>query len=256
MKNPRNQLNLHSLLLSVINQSGETEMNYDNEMPDFSKYSIGELEDIVSHIDKIKYPDRFSIAIEILEKKKSEAAESGENENNELGFVEKYFEHLKWTIGIYHIFFASWAAFLFFRLIQSDIKNLLYTLPLILLLVTSITGSILLFSHKKNSYNFLIAAQIPQIVILQLNGFVYYLLIGQWILIKLSGIISFSIEVGLWDIKYAFVWGNANNTNFLLGINLLPIILINILLKMEKIEKTSSSSSYEATSEISGTEDI
>jgi hypothetical protein len=159
--------------------------------------------------------------------------------NANQSFVEKYFEHLKWTMVIYHIFFALWATFLFLQAILPSINKLVFALPLIFFIITSISGSIRLFKGKDNAYNYLIAAQIPQTIVLQLNGFIYYLLVGQWIILRLGGNTLLGIDFGLLDAKYMFLFGNANEINFLFGINILPVIVIAILLKMERIEEIS-----------------
>ena len=168
-----------------------------------------------------------------------------ENTNTKQSFVEKYFEHLKWTMIIYHIFFALWATFLFLQAILPAINKLVFALPLIFFIITSISGSILLFKRKNNAYNYLIAAQIPQTIVLQLNGFIYYLLVGQWIILRLGGNTLLGIDFGLLDAKYMFLFGNANEINFLFGINILPIIVIAILLKMESIEEISEDENNE-----------
>ena len=168
-----------------------------------------------------------------------------ENTNTKQSFVEKYFEHLKWTMIIYHIFFALWATFLFLQAILPAINKLVFALPLIFFIITSISGSILLFKRKNNAYNYLIAAQMPQTIVLQLNGFIYYLLVGQWIILRLGGNTLLGIDFGLLDAKYMFLFGNANEINFLFGINILPIIVIAILLKMESIEEISEDENNE-----------
>ncbi len=160
-----------------------------------------------------------------------------QNSNARKGFVERHYEPLKWTISVYHVFFALWAAFLFLKSILPAINMLVFAIPLIFFIATSAIGSYRLLKNKTNAYNYLIAAQIPQVIILQLNGFVYFLLIGQWIILRIGGGQLFGINFGLLDAKYSLLFGNAKEIGFLFGINILPIILILILLKMEEIEE-------------------
>jgi len=60
-----------------------------------------------------------------------------QNINFKKGFVKKYFEHLKWTIGVYHIFFAIWATFILFQALLPAINNLIFSIPIIVFIVTS-----------------------------------------------------------------------------------------------------------------------
>jgi len=160
-----------------------------------------------------------------------------QNSNARKGFVEKHYESLKWTISVYHFFFALWATFVFLKSILPAINLLALALPLIIFILASVIGSYRLLKNKKNAYNYLIAAQIPQVIILQLNGFVYFLLIGQWIILRIGGGQLFGFDFGLLDAKYTILFGSADQISFLFGINILPIILILILLKMEEIEE-------------------
>ena len=160
-----------------------------------------------------------------------------ENSNIRKGFVTKHYEPLKWTISIYHLFFALWATVSFLKSILPAINMLIFTIPVIFFIVTSTIGSYRLLKNKSNAYNYLIAAQIPQVIILELNGFVYFLLIGQWIILRIGGGQFLGITFGLLDAKYSLMFGNAHESGFLFGINILPIILIFILLKMEEIEE-------------------
>jgi hypothetical protein len=162
---------------------------------------------------------------------------SFQNSNARKGFIEKHYEPLKWTITIYHLFFALWAAFLFLKSILPSINMLAFAIPLIFFIVASSIGGYRLLKNKTNSYNYLIAAQIPQVIILQLNGFVYFLLIGQWTILRIGEGQFIGIDFGLLDAKYSLLFGSAKEIGFLFGINILPIILIFILLKMEEIEE-------------------
>ena len=160
-----------------------------------------------------------------------------ENSIARKGFVTKHYEHLRWTISVYHLFFALWATFIFLKSILPAINMLVFAIPLIFFIVSSTVGSYRLLKNKPNAYNYLIAAQIPQVIILQFNGFIYFLLIGQWIILRIGGGQLFGITFGLLDAKYSLLFGNANEIGFLFGVNILPIILILILLKMEEIEE-------------------
>jgi hypothetical protein len=162
---------------------------------------------------------------------------SYQNSNARKGYVERHYEPLKWAISFYHFFFALWATFIFLKSILPAINLLALAIPLIFFIVTSTVGSYRLLKDKKNAYNYLIAAQIPQVIILQLNGFAYFLLIGQWIILRIGGGQLFGVNFGLLDAKYTILFGNAKEIGFLFGINILPIILIFILLKMEEIEE-------------------
>ena len=167
---------------------------------------------------------------------------SFENTNGRKGFVERHYYHLKWSISLYHLFFALWATLIFLQSVLPAINKLIFAIPLIAFTVCSITGSYQLLKNKPNAYNYLIAAQVPQVIILQFNGMVYFLLIGQWIILKISGFFNIGFFFGIFDAKYTFLFGNANDIGFLFGINILPIILIFILLKMEEIEERMSKS--------------
>ena len=157
------------------------------------------------------------------------------------GFFERHFEGLKWSITVYHLFFALWATYIFLTGVLPAINNLIFFIPLLLFVATSIAGSYRLLKNKSNSYNYLIAAQLPQTIILQLNGFIYFLLIGQWIILRIGGGQLLGFNLGFLDAKYTFLFASANQVGFLFGINILPIILIIILLKMEEIEENINS---------------
>lgn len=46
-----------------------------DEMPDYSRYTLEQLYDVYHHIDRERYPDRFSIVVQEIEKRKTEANE-------------------------------------------------------------------------------------------------------------------------------------------------------------------------------------
>jgi hypothetical protein len=151
-------------------------------------------------------------------------------------FVEKNYDSLKWGISIYHLFFSLWATYKLFQILLQVPNDVLYTIPVIIFIVTSTLGGILLLKGKSNAYNYLIAAQIPQVIVFQLNTFVYFLLIGQWIILRVGGPGFFGINFGILEVKYACTFLQVKQ-NFLIGINLVPLILIFILLKMEEMEQ-------------------
>lgn len=170
---------------------------------------------------------------------------SFENINRGRGFVEKYYDHLKWSISFYHLFFALWGTLFFLQSVLPAISKLIYTIPLLAFIIASIVGGYRLLMNKPNAYNYLIAAQVPQVIVLQFNGMIYFLLIGQWIIFKISGFFHIGLFFGLFDAKYAFLFGNPEEISFLLGINILPIILIFILLKMEEVKENRISEDKE-----------
>jgi len=151
------------------------------------------------------------------------------------GFVEKKLESLKWFISVYHIFFAIWAIYNLLKVILPSISNLIYTIPLIIFIVSCVIGSLSLLKGRSNAYNILIIVQILQVIVLQLNGFVYFLLIGQWVIFRIGSPQLFGIDFGILNAKYAFTFISAKE-DFLFGINIIPIILIFILLKLWEIE--------------------
>ena len=46
------------------------------------------------------------------------------------GFVEKNYESLKWSIGVYHIFFALWATYTLLQAVLPAINNLIFAIPI------------------------------------------------------------------------------------------------------------------------------
>jgi hypothetical protein len=140
---------------------------------------------------------------------------SFQNSNARKGFIEKHYEPLKWTISVYHFFFALWATFIFLKSILPAINLLALAIPLIIFILASAIGSYRLLMNKKNAYNFLIAAQIPQVIILQLNGFVYYLLIGQRIILRIGAGQLLGFDFGLLDAKYTILFGSPEQIGFL-----------------------------------------
>jgi uncharacterized membrane protein YjgN (DUF898 family) len=42
-----------------------------DEMPDYSKYTLDQLYDVYDHVDREKYPDRFNIIVQEIDKRKS-----------------------------------------------------------------------------------------------------------------------------------------------------------------------------------------
>ena len=150
-------------------------------------------------------------------------------------FKIKYYHNLKWAISVYHLFFALWATFFLLKTVLPAINLLLFSIPLIFFIVTSSIGSYKLLKNKSNPYNYLIAAQIPQVIILQLNGFSYFLLLGQWLIIRIGGGELIGISLGLLDAKYSFLFDSAKELGFLFGVNIYAIILIFILLNLEEI---------------------
>ena len=160
-----------------------------------------------------------------------------QNSNAKKGFLEKHYQELKWSISVYHLFFALWASYIFLKGVIPAINNLIFTIPLLFFIITSVVGSYRLLKDKSNPYNYLIAAQIPQVIILELNGFLYLLLIGQWIILRIGGGQLWGINFGIFDAKYYFLFSNPNQSGFMFGINILPIVIIFILLKMEETEE-------------------
>lgn len=159
-----------------------------------------------------------------------------QNSNARKGFLEKHYQDIKWSISVYHLLFALWGSYVFLRGILPAINNLIYTIPLLFFIITSIVGSYRLLKSKSNPYNYLIAAQIPQVIIMELNGLLYFLLIGQWIILRIGGGRLWGIDLGIFNAKYSFLLANHNQSGFTFGVNILPLIIIFILLKMEEVE--------------------
>ena len=113
------------------------------------------------------------------------------------GFVEKKFGPLKWTISVYHIFFAIWASYYLLRILLLDISNLIYAVPAIVFIAASFTGAVQLLQNKTSAYNYLIVAQIPQAVVLHLKSLLYFLLIGQWIVLRIGWPRPIGIDFGI-----------------------------------------------------------
>ncbi len=152
-------------------------------------------------------------------------------------FLLKNNKALKQWIGIYSIFFSFWAFYLLFKTIIRDINSIWFSIPLIIFIITSISGGYKIIINQQKGINLLIIAQIPQILVLQLNGFVYSMFIGQWIVIGLNGIIKIVFFASLLDIQYQMYFLDYNSPTFLVAINLVPIIIIIILLKTERLNE-------------------
>lgn len=178
--------------------------------------------------------------LEIIEKEINENIQEAEyqevKEKTESGFVAKNYLNLKSFIAGYHIVFGVWSAILFLQIFIASPLNSVFAIPLIFFIVTSITGGIKLFKNKKGGVNYLIAAQFPQVILLQLNGFLYQFLCGQWIMINfvIDDIVRFGVNFGFLNTAYHLQF-QTNLPVDGVGINLVPIILLVILLRMEEL---------------------
>lgn len=69
-------------------------MNNDNQAPDYSQYTIEELEDVVASVNQAQYPERYTAALAMLEEKKQQRGNvEGEHEE---AFLEPE-EKPKWS---------------------------------------------------------------------------------------------------------------------------------------------------------------
>jgi len=154
--------------------------------------------------------------------------------NEKKGFFNKYYKEIKWGLRTYYILFSCWAFYLIIQILIRSIGNIWYAIPLIIFVLTSSLGGYKIFSNPKHGVNLLIIAQIPQVLVLQLNGFVYSLFVGQWFVIGLNGFTKVISFAGLFDVQFQLLFLKNKLPESIVGINLVPIIIILILLKIEE----------------------
>ena len=152
-------------------------------------------------------------------------------------YFDKNYEKIKWSFGIYHIVFGVWAVILFLNIFLSNIFSIFFLFPLIIYIVCSILGGYRLIKDDKRSINLLLVAQLPQILMLQLNGFFYSLIAGQWFTLTIlkNETINFGFNLGVLSSTYNFIIKSELEGNGI-GINFVPIIAILIILKIEEID--------------------
>ena len=152
-------------------------------------------------------------------------------------YFDRNYEKIKWSFGIYHIVFGVWAVILFLNIFLSNIFSIFFLIPLIIYIVCSILGGYRLIKDDKRSINLLLVAQLPQILMLQLNGFYYSLIAGQWFTLTIlkNETINFGFNLGVLSSTYNFIIKSELAENGI-GINFVPIIAILIILKIEEID--------------------
>ncbi len=201
-----------------------------NSIPDYEMLSIEELEGEYKRIDGNQFPIQKSILEETLVRKRLDII------NQEQNFVKKNYFSLRSFISFYHIILGGWSILLLIQIVIPTPLSVLLTLPLIFYIVASILGGVRLLKNLPGGVNLLIVAQIPTLLILQFNGFLYQFYSGQWIMLNIiiDETVKFAFNIGILNVNY-FVSFNSNLPVNGVGINLVSIILISILLKMEDL---------------------
>jgi hypothetical protein len=146
-------------------------------------------------------------------------------------YFDKNYVKIKWSFGVYHIVFGIWSIVILFQIIFNNLLSIIFAIPLITYIVCSILGGYRLIKNDKRSINLLLVAQIPQILLLQINGFFYSLISGQWIIFTIlkKDIVKFGFNFGVLRSSYNFIFNSTFEGNGF-GINIVPIIAILILL--------------------------
>ena len=202
------------------------------EVPDYSSYSLHTLEDILKHIDQVKYPDRVKIVEEEISKKKAIL-------KSQIASVEDepISEEVKKSKSIDLIIFASTifllSLYTVFSLRQNIIDHIITAalIPLAILVLSAIS-IFLLFRGKYIGVEVLMYTQIPLAVSVLIGKFYYFCNLGILVFFgisfgeKISFISQFDIG------NFLFIFGNVDSEySFSFGVNLIPLVLF-IYLKL------------------------
>jgi len=157
-------------------------------------------------------------------------------ENEGQGFVAKNYFSLRSFIAYYHIIFGVWSFLVLMQILLVSPLSIIISLPLAFFIATSIIGGIKLLNNKKGGVNYLIVAQLPHLILFQLNDFLYQFYCGQWIMLNIviDEIVRFGFNFGFLSVTYIVTF-NSNLPANAVGINIVAIILIVILLRMEEL---------------------
>lgn len=199
-----------------------------SDIPNFSKYSLGDLEDIYKHIDKEKYPEKTKAIVEEINKKKDEynlRQESKIEEPKELTDEEKKKELIKLvSIASLVFLFSSYTVFTY----HYDIFNQfnLALIPLFIILILSLLSMIFLIRRNYIGVELLKYSQIPLLFCFLLGKFYYFSNLGYLLMfgIRLGDGFNFTFDINFG--KFQFNLGIAETKYyFLFAINIIPAIL-------------------------------
>ncbi|RZF82960.1 hypothetical protein EXT46_05775 [Pseudoalteromonas sp. CO325X] len=188
---------------------------------DYSSYSIPELQESLSNIDKHAYPDRYQKLLNELEVRKEEVEQYQQNEEDKFHItVHSRLNILAWLqiitcIGFLYVGVAS----LFEQVTLLNVA---------ILLAASILNGLagyLLLKRKKSGFHLSLFNQVAQLLSLNL-GFIYYSYsgLGYLAVVLQDGI---SLKASLFDPLLHLLWGS--HLGFGVGLDLVSLFFVGLL---------------------------
>lgn len=197
---------------------------------DYSSYSIPELQESLSNIDKHAYPDRYQKLLNELEVRKEEVEHHQQNEEDKFHItVHSRLNILAWLqiitcIGFLYVGVAS----LFEQVTLLNVA---------ILLAASILNGLagyLLLKRKKSGFHLSLFNQVAQLLSLNL-GFIYYSYsgLGYLAVVLQDGI---SLKASLFDPSLHLLWGS--HLGFGVGLDLVSLFFVGLLCSCKNEQDT------------------
>jgi hypothetical protein len=209
-----------------------------NSSPDYTKYSLSDLYDSLAHIDNEKYPDRYKLINEEIEKRKDEKERKEEEKvqpqvsikGEDIIRIIGGYELINGVIGIIFLLIG-----LIVSLTQFEGKFSFSPItPLIMYTLLCFAG-IQLLKTKKIGFILSIVILFIQTILIKISGFVLYFSS----LIKIMVLYNRSQNWSNFDLNFGVGFSssgilfNLPDKTFVFGINILCIVFIALLLSQK-----------------------